>query len=79
MILILLFAQPIGGYIAYDVIVGVNLEEGDSLSNLILLNGFVEPNACSIGDEEYSANINRVGLSHLSVLCTAEFFLTAKV
>lgn len=57
----------------------MKLEGGDSLSNLILLNGFVEPSDCSIGDEEYSANINRIELSHLLVLCTAEFFLTAKV
>ena len=77
--LISLFAQRIGGYIAYDVLVGVKLEEGDSLSNLVLLNGSVEPNDCSIGDEDYSVDTNQVELSHLLVLCTAEFFLTAKV
>lgn len=72
--------QLTGGYVAYDVQVVVDLE-GDinSLSDLTLVSGSLEPSNCSIGDEEYTAGTDRVALSRLSVLCTAKVFLTAKV
>ena len=58
----------------------VQMEEGDTLSNLTLLTSSFEPSGCSIGDEQYTiVNSRRVILTHLLVGCTAKISLAAEV
>ena len=71
--------QPYSGYVAYDILIVVELEGGAPLSNLALLRGSLEPSSCSTGDERYILGINGVTLSHLLAGCTSEMSLTAHV
>ena len=57
----------------------MELEGGDLLSNLTLLNSSLEPSVCLDGNEELSVDVNRVEFMQLLVACTVEFFFTAQV
>ena len=50
-----------------------------ALSSLMLLRGSLEPNGCSSGDEEFTADNNSVTLSKFLVTCRAELSFTAVV
>jgi hypothetical protein len=69
----------VGGYVAYDVLLLLELDGGETLSNLTLLRGSLEPNGCSSGDEEFTIGINSVTLSKFLVTCRAELSFTAVV
>ena len=72
--------QPTTGSVAYDALIVVEFEGGDTLYNLTLLYYSFEPRGCSAGDEQYTMVDNRtMMLSHLLVACTAEISLTAQV
>ena len=72
--------QADAGYVAYDVLILIQLDRGDLLSNLTLISGTLQPNGCSSGDEVYTAlRGNQVQLSHLVLACDAEITLTAQV
>lgn len=65
---------------AYDVLILIQLDEGDLLSNLTLINDTLQPNGCSSGDEVYTVlGGNQVQLSHLLLPCDAEITLAAQV
>ena len=58
----------------------VDFEGGDALSNLTLLTYSFEPRGCSSGSEVYSIiDRRKVMLSHLLAGCTAEISLSAQV
>ena len=62
------------------MLIVVEFEGGDALSNLTLLTSSFEPRGCSSGNEEYSIiNSHKVMLTHLLAGCTAEISLTAEV
>ena len=62
------------------MLIVVEFEGGDALSNLTLLNSFFEPRGCSSGNEQYSIiNSREMMLTHLLAGCSAEITLTAKV
>ena len=62
------------------MLITVELEGGDALFNLTLLDNSFEPNGCSIGDEVYTVVDSRtVRLSYFLVACTAEITLAAQV
>ena len=62
------------------MLISVEFEGGDALSNLSLLHNSFEPSGCSVGDEEYTmVDSHTVKLSHLLVACTAEISLSAQV
>lgn len=72
--------QPVTGYVAYDVVVLIELEGGDLLTNLTVSVGSVEPNGCAQGNEEFRVrNGHRVRMSHLLAACSAEITLAAQV
>ena len=72
--------QPTTGSVAYDTLIVVEFEGGDTLYNLTLLYYSFEPRGCSAGDEQYTMVDNRtMMLSHLLVACTAEISLAAQV
>ncbi len=72
--------QPTTGSVAYDVLIAVEFEGGDALTNLTLFTNSFEPSGCSAGDEQYTMIDNRtVKLSHLLVACTAGISLTTQV
>lgn len=72
--------QPIAGYVAYDVLIIINLEGDYLLSDLVLLSNSFEPSNCSTGNEVYSIlESHQVKLPHLLVTRDAEISLTAKV
>lgn len=58
----------------------IQLDGGDILSNLTLISDTLEPNGCSSGDEAYSTlGGNQVQLSHLLLACDAEITLIVEV
>ena len=58
----------------------IQLDGGDILSNLTLVSDILEPNGCSSGDEVYAIlGGNQVQLSHLLRACDAEITLAAQV
>ena len=62
------------------MLIVVEFEGGDPLSNLTLLDNSFEPRGCSIGDKVYSIiNSHEVRLSHLLAGCIAEISLAAQV
>ncbi len=68
-----------GGYVAYDVLLLLELDGGETLSNLTLLRGSLEPSGCSSGDEDFTVGISSVTLSKFLVTCRAELSFTAVV
>ena len=75
---ICLTIQP-GGFVAYDVLIVLELEGGDALSNLTLVSGSLEPGGCSSGDEQFTTGVKSVSLSKLLTNCRAELSFTALV
>ena len=62
------------------MLIVVEFEGGDALSNLTLFNNSFEPRGCSVGDEQYTIIDSRtVKLSHLLVACFADISLAAQV
>ena len=58
----------------------VEFEGGDALSNLTLLTNSFEPRGCPTGSEVYFATDgHKMMLTHLLAGCTAEISLTAEV
>ena len=77
---VIYFVQTSTGFVAYDVLVIVQLDGGATLSNLMLFSNSLEPNGCSSGNEVYTIlEGSQVRLSHLLVTCDAKVTLVAQV
>lgn len=78
--MILFHLQAGAGYVAYDVLILVQLDGGELFSNLTLVSETLDPDCSSSGDEVYSiVGGHQVWLSHLLVACEAEITLAAQV